>query len=175
LFIAVDDEDRQNERDLIMAASQVTPEVVAFIVKHGTEIVFVAMKEEDINRLELPLMVPEKENEEKILTAFTFNCDVSATDRANTILALATPGSKPGDFRRPGHIFPLKYRQGGSLKRVGHTEASVDLATLSGLTSAAALSEIVNDDSSMACLQILQELAKQHNLPLITIAAVVMY
>ncbi|KAH9326610.1 hypothetical protein KI387_006788, partial [Taxus chinensis] len=183
LVIAVDDEDRENEGDLIMAASQVTPEAVAFIVKHGTGIVCVAMKEEDLNRLGLPLMVPDKENEEKLLTAFTLTVDakvgtstgVSATDRANTILALASPDSKPGDFRRPGHIFPLKYREGGVLKRAGHTEASVDLATLAGLNSAAVLCEIVDDDGSMARLPRLREFAKEHNLPLITIADLVRY
>merc|ERR1711915_994138 len=152
--IAVDDEDRENEGDLIMAASAATPEALAFIVRHGTGIVCVAMKEEDLRRLELPLMVPDKENEEKLLTAFTISVDakegtttgVSATDRANTILALASPDSKPGDFRRPGHIFPLKYREGGVLKRAGHTEASADLATLAGLHPAAVLCEIVDND-----------------------------
>ncbi|GLJ28292.1 hypothetical protein SUGI_0556060 [Cryptomeria japonica] len=183
LVIAVDDEDRENEGDLIMAASLVTPEAVAFIVKHGTGIVCVAMKEEDLDRLGLPLMVPDKENEEKLLTAFTLTVDakvgtstgVSATDRANTILALASPDSKPGDFRRPGHIFPLKYREGGVLKRAGHTEASVDLAILAGLSPAAVLCEIVDDDGSMARLPRLREFAKEHNLLLISIADLVRY
>lgn len=181
--IAVDDEDRENEGDLIMAASSVTPEAMAFIVRHGTGIVCVAMKEEDLRRLELPLMVPDKENEEKLLTAFTISVDakegtttgVSATDRANTILALASPNSKPGDFRRPGHIFPLKYREGGVLKRAGHTEASADLATLAGLNPAAVLCEIVDNDGSMARLPRLREFAKEHNLPLISIADLVRY
>jgi len=181
--IAVDDEDRENEGDLIMAASLVTPEAMAFIVRHGTGIVCVAMKEEDLKRLQLPLMVPDKENEEKLLTAFTISVDakegtttgVSATDRANTILALASPDSKPGDFRRPGHIFPLKYREGGVLKRAGHTEASADLATLAGLNPTAVLCEIVDDDGSMARLPRLQKFAKEHNLPLISIADLVRY
>lgn len=181
--IAVDDEDRENEGDLIMAASTVTPEAMAFIVRHGTGIVCVAMKEEDLRRLELPLMVPDKENEEKLLTAFTISVDakegtttgVSATDRANTILALASPDSKPGDFRRPGHIFPLKYREGGVLKRAGHTEASADLATLAGFNPAAVLCEIVDNDGSMARLPRLREFAKEHNLPLISIADLVRY
>lgn len=179
----MDDEDRENEGDLIMAASSVTPEAMAFIVRHGTGIVCVAMKEEDLRRLELPLMVPDKENEEKLLTAFTISVDakegtttgVSATDRANTILALASPDSKPGDFRRPGHIFPLKYREGGVLKRAGHTEASADLATLAGLHPAAVLCEIVDNDGSMARLPRLREFAKEHNLPLISIADLVRY
>lgn len=181
--IAVDDEDRENEGDLIMAASSVTPEAMAFIVRHGTGIVCVAMKEEDLKRLELPLMVPDKENEEKLLTAFTISVDakegtttgVSAADRANTILALASPESKPGDFRRPGHIFPLKYREGGVLKRAGHTEASADLATLAGFNPAAVLCEIVDNDGSMARLPRLREFAKEHNLPLISIADLVRY
>uniref|UniRef100_A0A0C9QU60 TSA: Wollemia nobilis Ref_Wollemi_Transcript_9553_2459 transcribed RNA sequence n=1 Tax=Wollemia nobilis TaxID=56998 RepID=A0A0C9QU60_9CONI len=182
LVIAVDDEDRENEGDLIMAASSVTPEAVAFIVKHGTGIVCVAMKEGDLNRLGLPLMVPDKENEEKLLTAFTLTVDaqgtstgVSAADRAKTILGLASPDSKSDDFRRPGHIFPLKYREGGVLKRAGHTEASVDLATLAGFSPAAVLCEIVDDDGSMARLPRLREFAKEHNLPLISIADLVRY
>eukprot|EP01018_Ginkgo_biloba_P040534 Gb_21559 [translate_table: standard] len=176
--VAVDDEDRENEGDLIMAASFVTPEAMAFIVKHGTGIVCVSMKEEDLERLRLPLMVPDKENEEKLLTAFTLSVDakegtstgVSAADRAKTILALASPTSKPEHFRRPGHIFPLKYREGGVLKRRGHTEASVDLATLAGLRPVAVISEIVDEDGSMARLPKLQKMAKEYNLPIISIA-----
>ena len=181
--IAVDDEDRENEGDLIMAASLVTPEAMAFIVRHGTGIVCVGMKEEDLDRLRLPLMVPDKENEEKLLTAFTVSVDakigtttgVSAEDRTNTILALASPDSKPDEFRRPGHIFPLKYREGGVLKRAGHTEASVDLATLAGLRPSAVLCEIVDDDGSMARLPRLREFAKEYNLPIISIADLVRY
>uniref|UniRef100_A0A0A9DAM7 3,4-dihydroxy-2-butanone-4-phosphate synthase n=1 Tax=Arundo donax TaxID=35708 RepID=A0A0A9DAM7_ARUDO len=116
--IVVDDEDRENEGDLITAAPKVTPEAMAFIVRHGTGIVCVSMKEEDLERLQLPLMVTTKENEDKLRTAFTVSVDakegtttgVSAKDRANTILALASPNSKPEDFNWPGHIFPLKYK-----------------------------------------------------------------
>ncbi|XP_066323708.1 probable bifunctional riboflavin biosynthesis protein RIBA 1, chloroplastic [Miscanthus floridulus] len=177
--IVVDDEDRENEGDLIMAASKVTPEAMAFIVRHGTGIVCVSMKEEDLERLQLPLMVTTKENEEKLRTAFTVSVDakegtttgVSANDRANTILALASPNSKPEDFNRPGHIFPLKYREGGVLKRAGHTEASVDLAMLAGLPPVAVLCEIVDDDDgSMALLPKLQQFAKRENLKIISIA-----
>ncbi|OEL13108.1 putative bifunctional riboflavin biosynthesis protein RIBA 1, chloroplastic [Dichanthelium oligosanthes] len=177
--IVVDDEDRENEGDLIMAASKVTPEAMAFIVRHGTGIVCVSMKEEDLERLQLPLMVTAKENEEKLRTAFTVSVDakegtttgVSAKDRANTILALASPNSKPEDFNRPGHIFPLKYREGGVLKRAGHTEASVDLAMLAGLPPVAVLCEIVDDDDgSMALLPKLQQFAKRENLKIISIA-----
>ncbi|WVZ48891.1 hypothetical protein U9M48_000286 [Paspalum notatum var. saurae] len=177
--IVVDDEDRENEGDLIMAASKVTPEAMAFIVRHGTGIVCVSMKEEDLERLQLPLMVTTKENEEKLRTAFTISVDakegtttgVSAKDRANTILALASPNSKPEDFNRPGHIFPLKYREGGVLKRAGHTEASVDLALLAGLPPVAVLCELVDDDDgSMALLPKLQQFAKRKNLKIISIA-----
>ncbi|KAJ8557476.1 hypothetical protein K7X08_003101 [Anisodus acutangulus] len=150
MVIVVDDEDRENEGDLIMAAQQlVTPEAMAFMVKYGTGIVCVSMKGEDLDRLQLPLMVLPKENEEKLSTAFTVSVDgkygtttgVSAHDRAKTVLALASGDSKPEDFNRPGHVFPA-----------GHTEASVDLAALAGLDPFAVLCEIVDDDGSMARL-----------------------
>ncbi|KAF3331211.1 putative bifunctional riboflavin biosynthesis protein RIBA 1 [Carex littledalei] len=182
--IVVDDEDRENEGDLIMAASLVTPEAMAFIVRHGTGIVCVSMKEEDLERLQLPLMVTAKENEEKLSTAFTVSVDakegtttgVSAKDRAKTVLALSSPNSRPEDFNRPGHIFPLKYREGGVLKRAGHTEASVDLAMLAGLPPAAVLCEIVDDDDgSMARLPKLREFAKRENLKIISIADLIRY
>ncbi|CAN1288564.1 Bifunctional riboflavin biosynthesis protein RIBA 1, chloroplastic [Linum perenne] len=178
LVIVVDDEDRENEGDLIMAASKATPEAMAFIVKHGTGIVCVSMQGEDLERLQLPLMVSTKENEEKLSTAFTVSVDakvgtttgVSARDRATTILALANKDSKPEDFNRPGHIFPLKYREGGVLKRAGHTEASVDLSVLAGLEPAAVLCEIVDDDGSMARLPRLREFAKAEDLKIVSIA-----
>ncbi|KAL6222877.1 hypothetical protein ACLB2K_006267 [Fragaria x ananassa] len=176
MVIVVDDEDRENEGDLIMAASLATPEAMAFIVKHGTGIVCVSMKGEDLERLQLPLMVTQ--NEEKLCTAFTVSVDakhgtttgVSARDRAATVLALASRDSKPEDFNRPGHIFPLKYREGGVLKRAGHTEASVDLAMLAGLDPVAVLCEIVDDDGSMARLPRLRQFAKADNLKIISIA-----
>ncbi|KAL5556488.1 hypothetical protein UlMin_038724, partial [Ulmus minor] len=183
LVIVVDDEDRENEGDLIMAGSLATPQAMAFIVKHGTGIVCVSMKGEDLERLQLPLMVTQKENEEKLSTAFTVSVDakrgtttgVSASDRAATVLALASKDSKPKDFNRPGHIFPLKYREGGVLKRAGHTEASVDLAMLAGLDPVAVLCEIVDDDGSMARLPKLREFACRENLKIITIADLIRY
>ncbi|WVZ74930.1 hypothetical protein U9M48_023044 [Paspalum notatum var. saurae] len=184
LVIVVDDESRENEGDLIMAASLVTPEAMAFIVRHGTGIVCVSMKEEDLERLSLPLMVTTKENEEKLCTAFTVTVDakegtttgVSAKDRAKTVMTLASPDSKPEDFNRPGHIFPLKYREGGVLKRAGHTEASVDLAMLAGLPPAAVLCEIVDDaDGSMARLPKLRVFAERENLKIISIADLIRY
>ncbi|XP_078443117.1 putative bifunctional riboflavin biosynthesis protein RIBA 1, chloroplastic [Wolffia australiana] len=182
--IVVDDEDRENEGDLIMAASLVTHDAMAFIVRHGTGIVCVGMKEDDLERLKLPLMVSTRENEEKLSTAFTVSVDVkhgtttgvSAKDRAKTILALASPASKAEDFNRPGHIFPLKYREGGVLKRSGHTEASVDLAILAGLPPMAVLCEIVDDDDgSMARLPKLREFALKQNLKIISIADLIRY
>lgn len=181
--IVVDDEDRENEGDLIMAGSLATPEAMAFIVKHGTGIVCVSMKGEDLARLQLPLMVKQNENDEKLSTAFTVSVDakygtttgVSARDRAITILALASRDSKPEDFNRPGHIFPLKYREGGVLKRAGHTEASVDLAVLAGFDPVAVLCEIVDDDGSMARLPKLREFAQKENLKIISIADLIRY
>ncbi|KAL6859073.1 hypothetical protein ACP4OV_018075 [Aristida adscensionis] len=177
-IIVVDDEDRENEGDLIMAASKVTPEAMAFIVRHSTGIVCVSMKEDDLERLKLPQMVPTKENEEKLQVAFAISVDakegtttgVSAKDRTKTILALASADSKPEDFNRPGHIFPLMYRKGGVLRRPGHTESSLDLVMLAGLPPAAVLCEIVDDDDgSMALLPKLQEFARRENLKIITI------
>ncbi|XP_020589321.1 probable bifunctional riboflavin biosynthesis protein RIBA 1, chloroplastic [Phalaenopsis equestris] len=183
LVIVVDDEDRENEGDLIMAASKATPEAMAFIVRHGTGIVCVGMKGEDLERLQLPQMVINRDNEEKLRTAFTVSVDakegtttgVSAKDRATTILALASPHSKSEDFNRPGHIFPLKYREGGVLKRAGHTEASVDLAILAGLSPAAVLCEIVDDDGSMARLPKLREFAERESMKIISIADLIRY
>ncbi|XP_048437928.1 bifunctional riboflavin biosynthesis protein RIBA 1, chloroplastic-like [Pyrus x bretschneideri] len=181
MVVVVDDEDRENEGDLIMAASLATPEAMAFIVKHGTGIVCVSMKGDDLERLQLPLMVTK--NEEKLCTAFTVSVDakhgvttgVSARDRAATVLSLASRDSKPEDFNRPGHIFPLKYREGGVLKRAGHTEASVDLAMLAGLDPVAVLCEIVDDDGSMARLPKLREFARAENLKIISIADLIRY
>ncbi|XP_051144379.1 bifunctional riboflavin biosynthesis protein RIBA 1, chloroplastic-like isoform X2 [Andrographis paniculata] len=183
MVIVVDDEDRENEGDLIMAASKVTAEAMAFFVKHGTGIVCVSMMSDDLERLQLPLMVSHKENEEKLCTAFTVSVDakrgtstgVSAHDRATTIRALASKDSKPEDFNRPGHIFPLKYRDGGVLKRAGHTEASVDLATLAGLEPAGVLCEIVDDDGSMARLTKLKLFARKEKLKVVSIADLIRY
>ncbi|KAK4340040.1 hypothetical protein RND71_041502 [Anisodus tanguticus] len=183
MVLVTDDEDRENEGDLIMAASKATPEAMAFFVRHGTGIVCVSMVEEDLERLQLPLMVNDKKNEEKLCTAFTVSVDakhgtttgVSANDRATTVLALASRDSKPEDFNRPGHIFPLKYRAGGVLKRAGHTEASVDLAMLAGLDPVGVICEVVDDDGSMARLPRLRQFAKEHNLKIISVADLIRY
>ncbi|XP_038877314.1 bifunctional riboflavin biosynthesis protein RIBA 1, chloroplastic-like [Benincasa hispida] len=183
MVVVVDDEDRENEGDLIMAAESVTTEAMAFIVKHGTGIVCVGMKGEDLERLQIPLMVDQKDNQEMLSTAFTITVDgregtttgVSAEDRVATVVALASKHSKPYDFKRPGHIFPLKYREGGVLKRPGHTEASVDLAELAGLFPAGILCEIVDEDGSMARLPKLREFSQHHNLKIISIADLIRY
>lgn len=182
--VVVDDEDRENEGDLIMAGSLITPNAIAFAVKHGTGIVCAAMRGEDLDRLKLPLMVEDRENEEALRTAFTLSVDakigtttgVSASDRANTILALTNPNSKPEHFRKPGHIFPLRYREGGVLKRAGHTEASIDLACMAGLAPVGVLCEIVDErDGSMARLSQLHEFAAKYKLPIISIADLIRY
>ncbi|VFQ96353.1 unnamed protein product [Cuscuta campestris] len=183
MVLVVDDESRENEGDLIIAASKVTPEVMAFIVRHGTGIVCVSMVEEDLERLQIPLMVNHKDNEEKLRTAFTVSVDakhgtttgVSAHDRATTILALASKGSVPQDFNRPGHIFPLKYQKGGVLKRAGHTEAAVDLAMLAGLEPVGVLCEVVDDDGSMARLPKLQQFVQTNGIKIISIADLIRY
>src|SRR5690348_16764618 len=156
MVVIVDDEDRENEGDLIMAAEHATPEAVAFMIRHTSGIICVPMEEERLARLDLPQMVPA--NSESYRTAFTVSVDyrfgtttgVSSADRAATIRALADPGSKPGDFARPGHIFPLRPRRGGVLVRAGHTEAAVDLCNLAGLQPIGVLCELMNDDGSMA-------------------------
>ncbi|XP_078438505.1 putative bifunctional riboflavin biosynthesis protein RIBA 1, chloroplastic [Wolffia australiana] len=181
--VVVDDEDRENKGDLIMAASMATPDAMAFAVRHGTGIVCVAMKGEDLERLQLPLMV-SKEKEEDHSTAFTISVDakegtttgVSAVDRAKTVLALSSSSSRPEDFNRPGHIFPIRYREGGVLKRAGHTEAAIDLAVLAGLPSAAVLCGIVDkDDGSVAKLPKLLEFAQQEGLKIISMEDLIRY
>ena len=176
MVIVMDDEDRENEGDLIMAAEHATPEAVAFMIRHTSGIICVPMEEEQLARLELPQMVPL--NSESHRTAFTVSVDlrsgtttgVSSADRAATIRALADPASVAADFARPGHIFPLRSRRGGVLVRAGHTEASVDLCRLAGLKPVGVLCEVMNDDGSMARRPQLQEFAQRHQLKVGTIA-----
>jgi 3,4-dihydroxy 2-butanone 4-phosphate synthase / GTP cyclohydrolase II len=179
MVIILDDEDRENEGDLIMAAEHATPEAVAFMIRHTSGIICVPMLEEQLTRLELPQMVPV--NSESHRTAFTVSVDlragtttgVSSADRAATIRALADGTAQPADFARPGHIFPLRARRGGVLVRAGHTEAAVDLCRLAGLKSAGVLCEIMNDDGSMARRPELQEFARRHHLKMGTIAELI--
>jgi 3,4-dihydroxy 2-butanone 4-phosphate synthase / GTP cyclohydrolase II len=176
MVVIMDDEDRENEGDLIMAAEHATPEAVAFMIRHTSGIICVPMEEEQLLRLELPQMVPV--NSESHRTAFTVSVDlrlgtttgVSSGDRAATIRALAESGTRPADLARPGHIFPLRARRGGVLVRAGHTEAAVDLCRLAGLKPAGVLCEVMNDDGTMARRAQLQEFARQHGLKIGTIA-----
>ena len=177
MVVVVDDQDRENEGDLVMAAEAATPETIAFYLAHTSGVICVPVTPERADALELPLMVSE--NTESQRTAFTVSVDargttttgISAADRAATIRALIDPATRPSDLNRPGHIFPLRYRTGGVLKRGGHTEATVDLARAAGLTPAGVLCEIVTEDkSSMARLDELERFAQRHGLPLISIA-----
>jgi 3,4-dihydroxy 2-butanone 4-phosphate synthase/GTP cyclohydrolase II len=175
MVVIMDGEDRENEGDLIMAAEHASPEAVAFMIRHTSGIICVPMEEEQLTRLELPQMVPV--NSETHRTAFTVSVDlragtttgVSSADRAATIRALADPASRPGDFARPGHIFPLRSRAGGVLVRAGHTEAAVDLCRLAGLKPVGVLCEVMNEDGSMARRPQLQEFARRHSLAIGTI------
>ncbi len=176
MVIVMDDEDRENEGDLIMAAEHATAEAVAFMIRHTSGIICVPMEEAALARLDLPQMVPV--NSESQRTAFAVSVDlrvgtttgVSSVDRAATIRALASPTSTAADFARPGHIFPLRSRRGGVLVRAGHTEAAVDLCRLAGLTPMGVLCEVMNDDGTMARRPQLQAFARAHGLKIGTIA-----
>ena len=181
MVVVIDDEDRENEGDLIMAAEHATPEAVAFMIRHTSGIICVPMDEARLLRLELPQMVPV--NSEQQRTAFTVSVDlragtttgVSSADRAATIRALASDETQPADLARPGHIFPLRSRRGGVLVRAGHTEAAVDLCRLAGRTPVGVLCEVMNDDGSMARRPQLQEFAHRHQLKIGTIADLIRY
>jgi 3,4-dihydroxy 2-butanone 4-phosphate synthase/GTP cyclohydrolase II len=176
IVVVVDDADRENEGDLVMAAQAATPENIAFFVRHTSGVICMPMEGERLDELELPLMVAD--NTESHRTAFTVSVDyrvgtttgISAADRAATIRALADPACVVEDFTRPGHIFPLRYTPGGVLKRAGHTEAAVDLARLAGLPPAGVVCEVVNDDGTMARLDDLGRFAEHHGLALMSIA-----
>lgn len=179
--VVVDDENRENEGDLILAADCATPEALAFMVRHTSGVVCAALTGERLDALDLPQMTAR--NGESMRTAFTVTVDarngvstgISAADRALTIRKLADPAATAGDFVRPGHIFPLRARNGGVLVRPGHTEAAVDLARSAGRAPAGILCEIVNDDGSMARLPQLAAFAERHGLPLISIADLAAY
>jgi len=181
MVIVVDDEDRENEGDLILAAERVTPERIAFMVRHTSGVICMPIVGERLDELNIPLMVADATDLQR--TAFTVSVDalrgtttgISAGDRAATIRALVDPGTKPRDLVRPGHIFPLRYRDGGVLKRAGHTEAAVDLARLAGLYPAGVLCEIVNEDGTMARLPHLTRFAEAHGLRIISIADLIEY
>ncbi|HEY5698667.1 MAG TPA: bifunctional 3,4-dihydroxy-2-butanone-4-phosphate synthase/GTP cyclohydrolase II [Acidimicrobiales bacterium] len=181
VVVVVDDEDRENEGDLIMAAEFVTPEKIAFFVRHTSGLICVPLTGDRLDELDIPLMV--KDNTEAQRTAFTYSVDatdgtstgISASDRAATIQALIDPGTRPTDLARPGHIFPLRYSDGGVLKRAGHTEAAVDLARMAGLYPAGVLCELVNEDGSMSRVPDLVPFAKEHGLMMTSIADLIRY
>jgi 3,4-dihydroxy 2-butanone 4-phosphate synthase / GTP cyclohydrolase II len=182
MVVIVDDEDRENEGDLVMAAEAATPEAVAFFLEHTSGVICVPVEAERADALDLPLMVLA--NTEAQRTAFTVSVDyrhntttgISANDRAATIRALADPVTQASDLNRPGHIFPLRYRPGGVLKRAGHTEATVDLCRMAGLAPAGMLCELVTaDKSQMARLADLEGFATRHGFPIISIADLIRY
>ncbi len=182
MVIVVDDEDRENEGDFIAAARNVTPEVINFMSKHGRGLICAPLPESRCEELQLGLMV--NNNTALHETAFTVSVDllghgcttgISAHDRAKTIQALINPATRPEDLGRPGHIFPLRAKEGGVLRRAGHTEATIDLAQLAGLEPAGVLVEIMNEDGSMARLPELEEIAKKFDLKLISIKDLIEY
>jgi len=181
MVIVADDEDRENEGDLVMAASAITPEAVNFMAEHGRGLICVTLLPERADELELPLMTDR--NTDPHQTAFTISVDahtrfgvttgISAQDRAKTIELLAKDGTVPTDFRRPGHVFPLRAKPGGVLRRVGQTEAAVDLARLAGLPPVGVICEILDEDGTMARRPQLEQFAKEHGLRFITVAQLV--
>jgi 3,4-dihydroxy 2-butanone 4-phosphate synthase/GTP cyclohydrolase II len=183
MVILIDDEDRENEGDLIIAADHITPQSVNFMVTEARGLVCLAMTEQQIGKLGIPLMVNNDTNNSPNKTAFTVSIEaaqgvttgISAADRALTIKVAANPNATAGDVIVPGHIFPIQAQPGGVLKRAGHTEASVDLAKLAGLNAAAVICEIMNPDGTMARLPDLQVFAKQHGLKIGTIEDLIDY
>jgi len=179
--VVVDDAERENEGDIILAASLATPELLAFMIRYTSGVICVPLPGAELDRLHLPLMTSQ--NTEHMRTAFTLSVDagagvttgISAVDRATTVARLVDPATTAQDLVRPGHIFPLRYAEGGVLRRPGHTEAAVDLARLAGLPPAGVLAEVVNDDGTMARLPELREFANAHDLALISIEQLVEY
>jgi 3,4-dihydroxy 2-butanone 4-phosphate synthase/GTP cyclohydrolase II len=183
IVVVADDEHRENEGDLIMAADAATPQAIAFFIRHTSGVICAALPGDRCDALDLPLMVPPAENADQFRTAFTVTVDlaegtstgISAADRAATLRALALPTSTPAMFHRPGHIFPLRARPDGVLERPGHTEAAVDLARLAGRNPVGVLSELVLDDGRMQRLPDLHRFAAAHGLPLVSIADLIQH
>jgi 3,4-dihydroxy 2-butanone 4-phosphate synthase/GTP cyclohydrolase II len=183
LVVLVDDEDRENEGDLCMAAEKVTPEAINFMAKHARGLICLSLTEERLDQLRLSMMVPDYENNSGFGTAFTVSIEarhgvttgISAADRATTIRAAIADDAKPTDIVRPGHVFPLRAREGGVLRRAGQTEGSVDLARLAGLRPAGVICEIMNDDGTMARLPDLVEFSRRHGVKIVTIADLIQY
>ncbi|MCC6735054.1 MAG: 3,4-dihydroxy-2-butanone-4-phosphate synthase [Bauldia sp.] len=182
VVVIVDDDDRENEGDLIVAAELATPEQLALIIRHTSGIICAPLTQEIADRLQLPQMV--KENSDPHATAFTVTVDwkggsyrsgISATERRDTARALADPASRPEEFMRPGHMFPLVAREGGVLVRPGHTEAAVDLCLLAGLTPVGVIGELMNDDGSVSRGATVQAFARDHGLAYATVADLIAY
>ncbi|HWQ60859.1 MAG TPA: bifunctional 3,4-dihydroxy-2-butanone-4-phosphate synthase/GTP cyclohydrolase II [Negativicutes bacterium] len=180
MVLVVDDEDRENEGDLVIAAEKVTPEAINFMVTHARGLVCMPVTGSRLDELNIGLMVTD--NTETMCTAFTVSIDaesvttgISAHERAMTVRTVLDPQTTPADIRRPGHIFPLRYRDGGVLRRAGHTEASIDLAKLAGLYPAGVICEVMNEDGTMARVPQLIEFAARHNLKMITVADLIRY
>lgn len=182
LIIVVDDEDRENEGDFVTAARNVTPEIINFMAKHGRGLICMPMSEELCEHMDLPMMVSSNSSHHE--TAFTVSVDllskdtstgISASDRAKTVQRLIHPEAKPEEFARPGHIFPLKAKKGGVLRRAGHTEATVDLSVMAGFEAAGVLVEIMNEDGSMARLPELLKIARKFKLKIISIKDLIEY
>ncbi len=183
MVILTDDEDRENEGDLCLAAEKVTPAAVNFMARYGRGLICLSLTEEKVRQLRLPLMVDEGSNTSGFGTAFTVSIEarqgvttgISAKDRAHTILTAVKDGCRPEDLARPGHVFPLRARTGGVLVRAGQTEGSVDLARLAGLKPAGVICEVMNDDGTMARLPELEKLASAHDLPIVSVADLIAY
>lgn len=181
MVIVVDDEDRENEGDIIASSDSITPQQIAFMMNHARGLICVAMPGERLDALDIPLMVSR--NTESLKTAFTVSVDyipgtttgISAADRAKTVRALVSEGSRPEDFARPGHIFPLRANPAGVLGRTGHTEAAVDLCRLAGKYPCGTICEVANDDGTMARLPQLEIFAERHGLIVVTIKDLVAY
>jgi 3,4-dihydroxy 2-butanone 4-phosphate synthase/GTP cyclohydrolase II len=181
LIIIVDDEDRENEGDLMVAAEKVTPEAINFMSKHGRGLICLPLTRTRLEELHLPLMV--QDNTARFQTAFTVSIDaiegsttgISAYDRARTVRLAVDPKTKPSDLARPGHIFPLQAKEGGVLARAGQTEAAVDLARLAGLAPAGVICEIMNEDGTMARMPELERIREEHGIPILTIADLINY
>ena len=181
MIILVDDEDRENEGDLTMAAEMVTPEAINFMAKYGRGLICLSLASDMVDKLKLPLMV--QDNRSPFKTAFTVSIEasqgvttgISAADRAHTVLTAVADEARPEDLIQPGHIFPLRSRRGGVLFRTGQTEGSVDLARLAGVKSAAVICEIMNDDGTMARMPDLEKFAEKHKLKIATVADIIAY
>ncbi|MGA2532340.1 MAG: bifunctional 3,4-dihydroxy-2-butanone-4-phosphate synthase/GTP cyclohydrolase II [Candidatus Aminicenantales bacterium] len=181
MIVIVDDEDRENEGDLMVAAEKITPEIVNFMSKHGRGLICLPLTRERLDELQLPLMVAD--NTARYQTAFTVSIDakqgvttgISAYDRAKTIQAAIDPKTRPEDLARPGHIFPLQAKEGGVLARAGQTEAAVDLTRMAGLMPAGVICEIMNEDGSMARMPELERFSREHAIPVLTIADLIRY